>query len=70
MSILYWMADLNNDIHRFLYCLLIVVLVSHTSASFGIFLSATSPNADTAIALAGPMLVPLMIFGGFLLNLE
>lgn len=33
-------------------------------------LSAAAPNTNVALALSAPLLVPLMIFGGFFLNNE
>ena len=57
MSICYWMANLNNGIDRFLIAVLIVVLVTQTSVSFGTFLSACAPSTQIAIALSGPALV-------------
>jgi hypothetical protein len=70
MTICYWMADLNHDPTKFFTCVAIVVLVAQIAISFGTFLSAIAPNTDVALALSGPLLVPLMIFSGFLLNLE
>ena len=34
------------------------------------FLSAASPSINVALAISGPILVPLMIFSGFFLNNE
>nr|QNH67901.1 ATP-binding cassette transporter subfamily G-like protein 2 [Brachionus rotundiformis] len=70
MSIAYWMANLNNSADRFFICVSIIVLVVQCSLAFGCFLSAIAPSTNVALALAGPILVPLMIFSGFLLNNE
>jgi hypothetical protein len=64
------MANLNNDLDRYFICAGILILVAHTAVSFGTFLSACAPNTNVAIALSGPVLVPQMIFAGFLINLE
>lgn len=69
-TICYWMADLNNDLSRFLICAAMLILVAQTAVSFGTFLSACAPNTNSAIALSGPIIVPFMIFSGFLLNSE
>ncbi|RNA38851.1 white-like isoform X1, partial [Brachionus plicatilis] len=66
----YWMANLNNSADRFFICVAIIVLVVQCSLAFGCFLSAVAPSTNVALALAGPILVPLMIFSGFLLNNE
>jgi hypothetical protein len=34
----------------------------------GTLISVVAPSADTAVALSGPLLVPLMIFSGYFLN--
>nr|UOU03353.1 ATP-binding cassette subfamily G-like 2 [Brachionus rubens] len=70
MTIAYWMANLNNDPGRFFICVSIIVLVVQCSLAFGTFLSAVAPSTNIALAIAGPILVPLMIFSGFLLNNE
>ena len=70
ISIVYWMANLNPDPGRFFICMLVIVLVVQCSSSFGTFLSVVSPSTNVALAIAGPVLVPLMIFSGFLLNYE
>ncbi len=70
ITICYWMANLNNGIDRYFICSGIIILVAQTAVSFGEFLSACAPNTNSAIALSGPVLVPQMIFAGFLLNLE
>ncbi|CAF0898548.1 unnamed protein product [Brachionus calyciflorus] len=70
MSIAYWMANLNNGPDRFFICVSIIVLVVQCSLAFGCFLSALAPSTNVALAIAGPILVPLMIFSGFLLNYE
>ena len=64
------MANLGDNLHSFFITLGMIILVAQTSVSFGTFLSVSAPNTNAAIALAGPVLVPLMIFSGFLLNSE
>ncbi len=70
MSIAYFMAGLNPDPWRFFICVAIIVLVVQCSLAFGTFLSAIAPNTNIALAFAGPVLVPLMIFSGFLLSFD
>ena len=70
MTIVYWMANLNNNINRFIICLVIINLVVQASFAFGTFVSAISPSVNIALAISGPLIVPLMVFSGFLLNFE
>jgi hypothetical protein len=68
VSIVYWMAGLNSDIERFLICVGTIILVANCAVSFGSFLSCACPSVSAALAISGPILVPLMIFSGFFLN--
>ncbi len=36
----------------------------------GSFISVAAPSLDAALAIAGPAIVPLMVFSGFILNFE
>lgn len=64
------MANLNPDPTRFIICIIIVILVVQCSLAFGTLISVASPTTNVALALSGPVLVPLMIFSGFVLNFE
>lgn len=68
VTIVYWMCNLTNDGAKYIICCVIIILVANVSVSFGEFISATSPSPNVALALSGPILVPLMIFSGFFLN--
>ncbi|RNA03564.1 white-like isoform X2, partial [Brachionus plicatilis] len=70
VSIVYWMAGLNNDGLKFALCVLAIILVANSAVSFGSFISAAAPSVNAALALSAPLLVPLMIFSGFFLNNE
>ena len=54
------MANLNNDVNRFFLCVAVIVLVVQCSCAFGSLLSALAPSTNVALALAGPVLVPLV----------
>ncbi|KFM65486.1 Protein white, partial [Stegodyphus mimosarum] len=67
-SILYWMVGLNSDYQAFLICLAIVILVANTAASFGYMVSCISGSLNIALSIGTPLLMPLLLFGGFYLN--
>lgn len=69
-TIVYWMADLNNDFDKFCVACGIVVLGAVTAVSLGLFIGAIAPNLNIALALAPSFLVPLMILGGLFVNLD
>jgi ABC-type multidrug transport system permease subunit len=70
VAIVYWMSGLDEKAEKFLICCAVIVLVSNCAVSFGSFLSTVAPDVNAALALSGPLLVPLMIFSGFFLNDE
>ncbi|XP_068244972.1 protein white-like isoform X2 [Palaemon carinicauda] len=67
-TIIYFLIGLNPDPERFLMCVLITVLITWSAISFGHFVSCISNSVNMALTLMGPLLMPLMLFGGFFLN--
>ena len=49
MSIVYWMANLNNDIAKFVLCVLVMVLVVQSALAFGTLLSVVAPSGVIGI---------------------
>ncbi|GFY43706.1 protein white [Trichonephila inaurata madagascariensis] len=68
ICIVYWMAGFNPDFTAFLICLAIMILVSNTAASFGYMISCISGSLNVALSLGTPLIMPLVLFGGFYLN--
>ena len=68
LSILYFMVGLNSSINRFVSSLLILELIAQCAVSFGYFISCLASTPQTAMALSAPLLMPLMLFGGFFIN--
>ncbi|XP_018021065.1 protein white [Hyalella azteca] len=66
--IAYYMVGFGGNIVNFFTCAAIVVLVANISTSFGYMISCVSRNLNMALALAVPLVIPLMLFGGFFLN--
>jgi ATP-binding cassette, subfamily G (WHITE), eye pigment precursor transporter len=64
-TICYWMIGLNSDLTCFFVFLLILVLLSLVSQSFGIVISAVSPSHDIAFAIAPIIITLLTLFSGF-----
>jgi ABC-type multidrug transport system permease subunit len=62
------MSNLNNDPVKFLIACGTVILVANATTSFASFISSTSSNVNAAIAVASPLLAPLMIFSGTFLK--
>lgn len=67
-TILYWMVGLNSQYQAFLLCVAISVLIANTAASFGYMVSCISSSLNIALSIGTPLLMPLLLFGGFYLN--
>lgn len=66
--VVYYIVGLNPN--TFGYFILIVMLLSLTGVSLGLWISAMTPNAEAAAALGPPMVIVALIFGGFYINLN
>ncbi|XP_078703250.1 protein white-like [Branchiostoma floridae x Branchiostoma belcheri] len=67
-AICYWMVGLYAGWQEFLICYAIITITANVSVSAGYMVSTISPSVDVAMAIAAPMLIPLMLFGGFFLK--
>ena len=67
-QITYWMVGLNPDPYSFLICCAVAILLTNSVVSWGYFLSSACAKGDTASVLVGPLTMPFIMFGGFLLN--
>ncbi|XP_064087274.1 protein white-like [Macrobrachium nipponense] len=68
ISIAYFMVGMNPLVGKFFTALAVLVFVSNTATSFGFMLSCLAPNPKVALGMGAFVLIPLMVFGGFLLN--
>lgn len=68
IAIPYYPIGFNPDINRFLITVAIMVIVSSVAASFGYFVSCLASSPKISSALSAPLIIPLMLFGGFFLN--
>ncbi|XP_054719148.1 protein white-like [Uloborus diversus] len=68
ITILYWMVGLNPDYKAFLISLAIFILIANTAASFGYMISCLANTLNIALSISTPLLMPLLLFGGFYLN--
>eukprot|EP01035_Chromulina_nebulosa_P018182 gene18182-23840_t len=67
-AIVYWSSNLNPNPIRFLIFLCVVILESFCAIALGFALGSISPNDVIANALGPPVLIILMLFGGFYIN--
>ncbi|XP_066979788.1 protein white-like [Macrobrachium rosenbergii] len=68
ISIAYFMVGMNPLAERFFTAMVVLIFVSNTATSFGFMLSCLAPNPRVALGMGAFVLIPLMVFGGFLLN--
>ncbi|XP_025094863.1 protein white-like [Pomacea canaliculata] len=66
----YWMMGLYGTGEAYIINAAAIVLVANVAVSFGYVISTVSPNVNVGLALAPPMMIPLLLFGGFFLNDE
>lgn len=68
IAIDYWMVGLYEAWQAYLIATGIIILVSNVAVSFGLIISSLAGNVNIALAIAPPILIPFMMFGGFFLN--
>lgn len=66
--ILYHMIGFNSSIESYLMFLFISNLIGNCGISFGYMISCMSSSTKMAIALSSPLILPLLLFGGFFIN--
>ena len=69
MSIPYWIIGYQRDIKCYSIAALTFILTANTSAALGMLLGGVFSRIETALAIMPMVLLPLMIFGGLLVNL-
>ncbi|XP_042213035.1 protein white-like [Homarus americanus] len=67
-AITYYMIGLYSPVENFFICMAILILTANAAMSFGYMISCLAPNVHLALALSAPLIIPLMLFGGFFLN--
>ncbi|KAH3715726.1 protein white-like [Dreissena polymorpha] len=67
-SITYWMIGLYASFEAFCVFTGVILLVANIAVSFGYIVSAAVNHVGTALAIAPPLMIPLLMFGGFFLN--
>lgn len=67
-SIPYFAIGLNPAAGRFFTGAAIDILVANSAVSFGYFVSCLAGTTPIALAIAGPLNLPLLLFGGFFLK--
>jgi ABC-type multidrug transport system permease subunit len=70
ISIEYPMIGLRRGIFHFLKAALTVLLTSDCALSIGYLLSCLAPSINAALGIAPIIIIPLMLFGGFLMQVE
>jgi ATP-binding cassette, subfamily G (WHITE), eye pigment precursor transporter len=64
------MVGLNESAGRFFLFMLVIVLTSNCAFSLGYVISTATPTVQVALAIGPVVLLPFMIFGGFLINVN
>ncbi|XP_031568131.1 protein white-like [Actinia tenebrosa] len=67
-SVSYWMIGLRPELLPFIYAFAILAALTNVAISYGYVISSLSPSVEGASALGPPLMLPLMLFGGFFLK--
>jgi ATP-binding cassette subfamily G (WHITE) protein 2 len=67
-AIVYWSVHLNPDPGRFLIFTGLILLETMVAMSLGFAISAVAPSLSVASALASPVLIVMILFGGYYIN--
>jgi len=68
MSIMYFMVGFYPDPYKFLFSLLVVIIMVQATLGLGYLLSCLFSSVEMALTLAPVILLPLLLMGGFYLN--
>ena len=68
--IVYFAIGLENSVQQFFMAYFVQATTAWTAASTGYFLSSLFENETTATGLSPVVVMPMMLFGGFLANNE
>ncbi|BFY98583.1 hypothetical protein BsWGS_01622 [Bradybaena similaris] len=67
-TITYWMIGLYASWDAYLIATAVLVLTANVTVSLGYLLSTMCASVTLALAIAPPILIPLMLFGGLFVN--
>lgn len=64
----YLMVGLVLDASHIFYALAVVLAMTQVIVGFGYFVSVISSNEEVASAVGPPLIVPMLLLGGFFMN--
>ena len=70
VSITYWMIGLNDNGAKYIEFALGLVLIANAAISLGYAIGIAAPSVQIALALAMPILLPFLLFGGLFINVD
>ena len=68
VSIQYCMIGLYPAVTSYLWFYVVCILIAASATGYGYTISAIAPSVEAANAIAPPLMVPLLLFGGFFLQ--
>ncbi|XP_064613725.1 protein white-like [Liolophura sinensis] len=67
-AVIYWMIGFYEAVEQFFIFMAIMIFVANIAVSVGYVISCMTGSLNIALAIAPPLLIPLMLFGGFYVN--
>ena len=69
-AVVYWTVGFDAEVDKFFYFMLALVLLVVSASSIGFFLGCAFKDVATANALAPLCMMPIILFGGPITNVE
>eukprot|EP00929_Paragymnodinium_shiwhaense_P048241 TRINITY_DN24414_c0_g1_i1.p1 TRINITY_DN24414_c0_g1~~TRINITY_DN24414_c0_g1_i1.p1 ORF type:complete len:663 (+),score=98.59 TRINITY_DN24414_c0_g1_i1:38-2026(+) len=66
----YWLVGFQNDVSHYLSFIFITILLALAGNGMGLCLACAFPDVTVALAVAPLMILPLIMFSGFVLNTD
>ncbi|XP_005094340.1 protein white [Aplysia californica] len=67
-AVTYWMMGLHETLNAFLVATAVLLLTANIAVSLGYLISTACGSVTIALAVAPPLLIPFMLFGGLFVN--
>ena len=69
-SVVYWLVGLNDDAGAFFRFIVILLETGFAAIGLGMLVASAAPNAQVATAFAPIIMVLMILFGGFYINVD
>ncbi|XP_062517800.1 protein white-like [Corticium candelabrum] len=68
--VIYWMVGLQQSMDKFLVFYGVLITIANIALGCGYIVSAVAPNVSVGLAIGPLFVIPMMVFGGHVVNIE